>query len=55
MIDVYLYGHYEKALEVADQFADWFVEYSGKYTREELLLELDTKLALSNAATWIEV
>ena len=24
-------------------------------SREELLLELDTKLALSNAATWIEV
>ena len=44
LIDVYLYGHYEKALEVADQFADWFVEYSGKYTREEFddILDFET-------------
>lgn len=57
MIDVYLYGHYEKALEVADQFADWFVEYSGKYTREEFddILDFETGGMLEIWAQLLEI
>lgn len=57
LIDVYLYGHYEKALEVADQFADWFVEYSGKYTREEFddILDFETGGMLEIWAQLLEI
>ncbi len=44
LLDMYRYGHYEKALEVAEHFADWFVRYSSQYTREEFdnILDFET-------------
>ncbi len=34
LLDVYRYGHYEKALVVAERFADWFDRYSAGFDRE---------------------
>lgn len=44
LVDVYRYCHYEKALAVADAFADWFLKYSEAYTREEFddILDFET-------------
>ena len=44
LVDMYYYAKNEKALEIADNFADWFFEWSGKYTREEFdnILDVET-------------
>lgn len=44
LVDMYLYAGNQKALEIADSFADWFVDWSGKYTREEFdqILDMET-------------
>ncbi len=44
LVDMYRYAQNEKALEIADNFADWFFEWSGKYTREEFddILDVET-------------
>ena len=44
LLDMYRYGHYDKALKVADKFADWFVRYSQSYNREEFdnILDFET-------------
>ncbi|MGB8453244.1 MAG: beta-L-arabinofuranosidase domain-containing protein [Anaerocolumna sp.] len=44
LVDMYLYAGNQKALEVADHFADWFVAWSGKYTRAEFddILDVET-------------
>lgn len=44
LIDVYRLMGYEKALEIADKLADWFYDWSGKYTREEFdnILDCET-------------
>ncbi|HKL85562.1 MAG TPA: beta-L-arabinofuranosidase domain-containing protein [Treponemataceae bacterium] len=44
LVDMFLYGGSQKGLEVADSFADWFVEWSGKYSRAEFddILDVET-------------
>ncbi len=44
LLDMYRCGHYEKALQVAERFADWFYDYSGRFTREEFddVLDFET-------------
>ena len=44
LTDVYRWMNNEKALQVADKLADWFYDWSGKYTREEFdnILDVET-------------
>ena len=44
LLDMYRYTDNQKALEIADHFADWFVEWSGKYDREKFddILDVET-------------
>lgn len=44
LIDVYKYMDIELALEIAEKLADWFYDWSGKYTREEFdnILDVET-------------
>lgn len=44
LVDLYLYTENQKALEVADHFADWFVEWSSSYSREKFddILDVET-------------
>lgn len=44
LLDMYRYAHYDKALEIAEKFADWFVRYSEAYSREEFddILDFET-------------
>ncbi len=35
LVDMFNYAGNQKALEIADNFADWFFEWSGKFTREQ--------------------
>jgi uncharacterized protein len=44
LVDMYLYAGNQKALEVADHFADWFVEWSSTFTREQFdnILDVET-------------
>jgi len=44
LVDSYRYLGSQKALAVADQFADWFVEWSGQFTREKFddILDVET-------------
>lgn len=44
LIDMYIYAGNEEALEIADKFADWFVEWSGNFSREEFddILDVET-------------
>ncbi len=44
LIDMYRFGGYEKALTIADKFADWFVRYSDGFNREEFddILDFET-------------
>lgn len=44
LVDMYLYAGSKKALEIADKFADWFVDWSGKYSREKFddILDMET-------------
>lgn len=57
LLDVYEYGHYQEALEIADRFADWFVRYSGSYTREEFddILDFETGGMLEIWARLLEI
>ena len=44
LVDMYLYAGNEKALEIADNFADWFLDWSGKFSREKFddILDVET-------------
>lgn len=44
LVDAYRYGHNEKALVIADSFADWFADWSGRFTREQFddILDVET-------------
>lgn len=44
LLDMYEYAGNETALQVAERFADWFYEWSGKYTRQEFddILDFET-------------
>lgn len=44
LVDTYIYMGIKEALEVADNLADWFLDWSGKYTREEFdnILDVET-------------
>ncbi len=44
LIDMYLYADNKKALEIADKFADWFVTWSGTFSREKFddILDVET-------------
>ena len=44
LVDMYVLLESKQALEVADKLADWFYEWSGKYTREEFdnILDMET-------------
>ncbi len=44
LVDMYLYAGSQQALQIADRFADWFLNWSGKYTREQFddILDVET-------------
>ena len=44
LIDVYKFMELEKALTIADKLADWFYDWSGKYSREEFdnIMDVET-------------
>jgi len=44
LLDMYRYGGNEKALQIADRFAEWFYDFTGDMSREELndLLDFET-------------
>ena len=44
LVDMYIYAGSKKALEIADRFADWFVAWSGTFTREKFddILDVET-------------
>jgi DUF1680 family protein len=44
LVDLYLYAGNQQALDIADRFADWFVNWSGKFTREQFdnILDVET-------------
>lgn len=44
LVDMYLYADNKKALEIADKFADWFVTWSGSFSREKFddILDVET-------------
>ncbi len=44
LVDMFYYAENEKALEIADHFADWFLDWSSRYTREEFddILDVET-------------
>ena len=44
LVDMYLYAGNTKALETADKFADWFLDWSGQFTREKFddILDVET-------------
>lgn len=43
LLDIYTLIGYDKALEIADRFGEWFYEWSGKFTREEFQKILDVE------------
>lgn len=57
LLDVYLLAHYDKALHIADRFADWFVRYTQNYTREEFdnILDFETGGMLEIWAILLEI
>ncbi len=57
LLDMYRFGHYEKALEIAEKFADWFVRYSDTYNREEFdnILDFETGGMLEIWAILLEI
>ncbi len=57
LLDMYRFGHYEKALEIAEKFADWFVRYSDTYNREEFdnILDFETGGMLETWAILLEI
>lgn len=44
LVDMYLYAGNTKALEIADKFADWFLDWSGQFSREKFddILDVET-------------
>ncbi len=44
LVDMYLYADNKKALEIADKFSDWFVTWSGTFSREKFddILDVET-------------
>ncbi len=44
LVDAYLYLGSQKALDIADRFADWFVQWSGRFSREKFndILDVET-------------
>lgn len=44
LVDMYIYAGSKKALEIADRFADWFLDWSGTFTREKFdeILDVET-------------
>lgn len=44
LVDMYIYAENHKALEIADRFADWFLAWSGQFSREEFdnILDVET-------------
>lgn len=44
LLDMYRFAGNRQALEVADHFADWFLRYSGRFTREQFddILDYET-------------
>lgn len=44
LVDAHVYTGNEQALDIADRFADWFVEWSGRFTREAFddILDVET-------------
>jgi DUF1680 family protein len=44
LVDMYIYTGSKKALEIADRFADWFVDWSATFTREKFddILDVET-------------
>ena len=57
LVDVYKYMGIEKSLEIADKLADWFYDWSGKYTREEFdnILDIETGGMLEIWADLLEI
>lgn len=57
LLDIYLLGHYEKALHIADKFADWFVRYAENFSREEFddILDVETGGMLEIWAILLEI
>jgi uncharacterized protein len=57
LIDMYLYTNSQKALDIADRFADWFVDWSGKYSREKFddILDVETGGMLEAWAELLEI
>lgn len=44
LVDMYQFTGSQKALEIADRFADWFLEWSSTFTREKFddILDMET-------------
>lgn len=44
LVDMYKYAGNKRAIEIADKFADWFYDWSGKYSREKFddILDYET-------------
>lgn len=57
LIDMYSYTGNQQALDIADKFADWFVEWSGKFTREQFddILDVETGGMLEVWADLLEI
>lgn len=54
LVDMYLFAGNHKALEVADHFADWFVAWSGQFSRAQFddILDVETGGMLE---VWVEL
>lgn len=57
LIDVYRYMNISKALKIADRLADWFVEWSEKFSREQFdnILDVETGGMLEIWALLLEI
>lgn len=57
LVDVYKFMGIEKALTIADNLADWFYDWSGKYSREEFdnILDVETSGMLEVWADLLEI
>ncbi|MCI2048085.1 MAG: glycoside hydrolase family 127 protein [Lachnospiraceae bacterium] len=57
LLDMYLYAGNKKALDIADNMADWFLDWSGRYTREEFndILDVETGGMLEIWAELLEI
>lgn len=57
LIDMYTYTANHQALEIADHFADWFVEWSDSFTREQFddILDVETGGMLEVWADLLEI